>query len=142
MTVDFKTLTRWLELDEGCKLKPYYCTANKLTIGIGRNLEDNGITRAEAQFMLENDIVRVMKELDEQIPEWRELSDTRQMVIVNMAFNLGVFGLLNFKRTIAYIRAQEWDKAADEMLRSHWAEQVGDRAKRLSQAMRTDEPAV
>ena len=142
MSVDFKVLTRWLELDEGCRLKPYYCTANKLTIGIGRNLEDRGITRAEAQFMLENDIIAIMRELDDQFPEWRELSDTRQMVIANMAFNLGTFGLLNFKQTIAHIRAQEWDQASDEMLRSHWAEQVGDRAKRLSEAMRTDKPPV
>lgn len=139
MSVDFKALTRWLELDEGCRLKPYYCTANKLTIGIGRNLEDRGITKAEAHFMLENDIVQTMRELDEQFPEWKELSDIRKMVIVNMAFNLGTFGLLNFKRTIAHLRAQEWDKAAEEMLRSHWADQVGNRAKRLSEAMRTDE---
>lgn len=140
--VDFKVLTKWLELDEGCKLKPYYCTAGKLTIGVGRNLEDTGITRAEAQFMLEGDIVRLMKELDELFPEWRDLSETRQMVVLNMCFNMGTFGFLNFKRTIAYMRAEEFSKAADEMLRSQWADQVGDRAKRLSDAMREDKPPI
>jgi len=140
--VNFKVLTKWLELDEGCKLKPYYCTAGKLSIGVGRNLEDTGITRAEAQFMLEGDIVRLMKELDELFPEWRDLSETRQMVVLNMCFNMGTFGFLNFKRTIAYMRAEEFSKAADEMLRSQWADQVGDRAKRLSDAMREDKPPI
>jgi len=140
--VDFKVLTKWLELDEGCKLKPYYCTAGKLTIGVGRNLEDTGITKAEAQFMLEGDIVRLMRELDELFPEWRDLSETRQMVVLNMAFNLGTFGFLNFKRTIAYMRDERFAEAADEMLRSEWAEQVGARAKRLSDAMREDKPPV
>lgn len=140
--VDFKILTKWLELDEGCKLKPYYCPAGKLTIGIGRNLEDTGITRAEAQFMLESDIVRLMKELDELFPEWRDLTETRQMVVLNMSFNMGTFGFLNFKRTIAYMRDGEFDAAADEMLRSQWADQVGERANRLSEAMRTDKPPI
>ena len=140
--VDFKILTKWLELDEGCKLKPYYCTAGKLTIGVGRNLEDTGITKAEAQFMLEGDIVRLMKELDELFPEWRDLSETRQMVVLNMCFNMGTFGFLNFKRTIAYMRAEKFSEAADEMLRSQWADQVGDRAKRLSDAMREDKPPI
>ena len=140
--VDFKILTKWLELDEGCKLKPYYCTAGKLTIGVGRNLEDTGITKAEAQFMLEGDIVRLMKELDELFPEWRDLSETRQMVVLNMCFNMGTFGFLNFKRTIAYMRAEKFSEAADEMLRSQWADQVGDRARRLSDAMREDKPPI
>lgn len=142
MSVDFKVLTKWLELDEGCKLKPYYCTSGKLTIGIGRNLEAKGITRAEAQFMLESDIVETIKELDELLPDWRDVSEVRQMVLINMAFNLGTFGLLNFKRTIAYIREQDFDKAADEMLRSEWADQVGERAVRLSEAMRTEKVPV
>ena len=137
-SVNLETLTKWLELDEGCKLQPYHCTAGKLTIGIGRNLEDTGITQAEAHFMLEGDIARIMRELDQHFPEWRELSEVRQMVILNMCFNIGTFGFLNFKRTIAYVREQRFDDAAEEMLRSQWAEQVGDRAKRLSAAMRED----
>jgi lysozyme len=64
------------------------------------------------------------------------------MVVLNMCFNMGTFGFLNFKRTIAYMRAEEFSKAADEMLRSQWADQVGDRAKRLSDAMREDKPPI
>ena len=139
MGLDFKALTRWLEQDEGCRLRPYYCTGGKLTIGIGRNLEDNGIGKAEAQFMLENDIVRIIKELDQMLPFWRDLSANRQAAIVNMAFNLGTFGLSRFTKTIEFLKAEKYDEAGDEMLRSKWADQVGDRALRISQVIKTDE---
>lgn len=139
MGVDFKVLTRWLERDEGCRLKPYYCTAGKLTIGIGRNLEDSGISRAEAGFMLENDIVKTMRELDQLLPFWRELSPNRQMAIINMAFNLGTFGFSKFTKTIDHLKNEDFDLAGDEMLRSKWADQVGDRALTISETVKTDE---
>lgn len=139
MGLDFRALSRWLEQDEGCRLRPYYCTSGKLTIGIGRNLEDNGIGKAEAQFMLENDIVRIIKELDQMLPFWRDLSPNRQAAVVNMAFNLGTFGLSKFKKTLALLESGEFEKAGDEMLRSKWADQVGDRALRISQVIKTDE---
>jgi len=138
MNVDFKELTRWLEHHEGVRLKPYYCTSGKLTIGVGRNLEDVGISRSEAQFMLENDIIRVMKQMDESIPFWRELSQVRQLVLLDMAFNLGVFGLTKFRNTLALLEAGEYEAASEEMLNSRWAEQVGQRAINLSQALKTN----
>jgi len=139
MGLDFKALSRWLEQDEGIRLKPYYCTAGKLTIGVGRNLQDNGIGKAEAQFMLENDIVRIIKELDLMLPFWRDLSPNRQAAVVNMAFNLGTFGLSKFTKTIELLRSEKFDEAGDEMLRSRWADQVGDRALRISQVIKSDE---
>lgn len=138
--LDVKFISRWLEQDEGCKLKPYYCTAGKLTIGVGRNLESTGINKAEAKFMLENDIVRIMRELDSILPFWRELSPTRQAALINMAFNLGTFGLSRFTKTIEHLQRAEFDEAGDEMLRSKWADQVGDRALRISKSVKTDEP--
>jgi len=137
--LDIKSLARWLEQDEGCKLKPYYCTAGKLTIGVGRNLESTGINKAEAKFMLENDIVRIMRELDTILPFWRELSPTRQAALINMAFNLGTFGLSRFTKTVGYLQRAEFEEAGDEMLRSKWADQVGDRALRISAAVKNDE---
>lgn len=137
--LDLQVMSRWLELDEGCELRPYACTANKLTIGIGRNLEDVGITREEADFLLKGDMERVQAQLDERFPEWKTLSPVRKMVILNMAFNMGVNGLLQFRKTIAFIQFQLWEDAANEMLNSKWAEQVGARARRLSQAMKTDQ---
>lgn len=138
MAVDIKELSFQLERHEGLRLNPYYCTAGKLTIGVGRNLEAVGISKAEAMFMLQNDIIRVMAELDEHIPWWKELSQTRQHVLVDMAFNLGIFGLLKFQKTLKAIQEERFADAAVEMLDSRWAKQVGQRAQTLSQAMATD----
>ena len=138
MAINMKQMAKQLELHEGLRLNPYYCTAGKLTIGIGRNLESNGISKAEAFFMLENDLIRLVSELDDQIPWWRDLSETRRRVLVDMAFNLGTFGLMKFKNPLAAIQGGDYATAAQEMLDSRWAEQVGKRAKTLASAMESD----
>lgn len=129
-------LMQQLITDEALKLKPYKCTANKLTIGVGRNLDDRGITKEEAMYLLNNDIDLVCDQLDKYIPWWRDLSDVRQQVLANMAFNLGIKGLLGFKNTLAKIKAGDYAGAADNMLASLWARQVGNRAKRLAELMK------
>ena len=138
MAVDMRSLTEQLVQHEGLRQNPYYCTAGKLTIGVGRNLEAVGISKAEAMFMLENDIIRVMSELDEHLPWWRNLSQVRRHVLVDMAFNLGIFGLLKFQKTLKAIQDERWADAAIEMLDSRWAQQVGQRAKTLAKMMETD----
>jgi lysozyme len=125
-----------LTRDEGLRLKPYKCTAGKTTIGIGRNLDDVGITRAEAEALCRNDVARVEAELDARLPWWRGLGEVRQRVIANMAFNLGTDGLLKFKNTLRHVEAGEYLAAAQGMLASKWATQVGPRAVRLAQMMR------
>jgi lysozyme len=142
MAIDMRSLTEQLVRHEGLKLTPYFCTANKLTIGVGRNLEANGISKAEAMFMLENDIVKVMNELDDQLPWWKELSTVRQHVLVDMAFNMGTFGLMKFQKTLQAIKEERYADAAAEMLDSKWADQVGNRAVALSRAMESDQPPV
>jgi len=139
MAINMKQIAKQLELHEGLRLNPYYCTAGKLTIGVGRNLESNGISKAEAYFMLENDVINVMAELDDQIPWWRDLSEVRKRVLVDMAFNMGTFGLMKFKKTLESIHKGDYASAAEEMLDSKWAKQVGQRAITLSNAMRSDE---
>lgn len=121
---------------EGVELKPYRDTRGKLTIGIGRNLEDRGISLDEALYMLENDIRIVERELDEAIPWWRDLDDVRQEIVVNMAFNLGLPRFLRFKRFIKALKEGNYAQASEEMLDSEWARQVGRRAKELALAMR------
>lgn len=121
--------------DEGVKLKPYRDTVGKLTIGVGRNLDDVGISTTEAEFMLSQDIERTLKALDAALPWWHGLDATRQRVLTNMAFNMGVAGLLGFKNTLAAVKAGRYDDAAAGMLASKWAGQVGDRAKRLAYLM-------
>jgi lysozyme len=116
---------------------PYKCTGGKLTIGIGRNLDDRGITEEEADYLLSNDIDDFEDRLTREIPWMVGLDPIRQRVLIDMAFNLGVPGLLKFKRTLAAIRGKEYDRAAGMMLDSRWATQVGQRAKRLSHMMAT-----
>jgi len=124
---------------EGLKLKPYRCPAGKLTIGVGRNLEDRGITQKEAIILLENDILRCESELMADIPDiYSNLNDTRKSVLLNMCFNLGITGLLGFKNTLAFIGAGDFERAANGMLASRWAKQVGRRAIELSELMRKD----
>jgi len=136
--MDIEALKDQLILHEGLKLKPYKCTAGKITIGVGRNIEDIGITEDEARSLLDNDILRVAQELDNALPWWRDLSDVRQRVLLDMAFNIGTPTLMKFKNTLALIEAGEFENASVEMLDSRWAEQVGQRARTLSQAMATD----
>ena len=122
---------------EGLRLKPYRCTAGKLTIGIGRNLDDRGISQKEAYAMLERDILDFEQQLLDEIPDvYNKLDEVRQSVLLNMCFNLGIKGLLEFKNTLAFIDAGDWERAANGMLASKWAKQVGRRAIELSELMR------
>ncbi len=122
---------------EGLRLKPYRCTAGKLTIGIGRNLDDSGISQSEAYIMLINDIMNCEKQLQAKIPDiYNGLDEVRKSVLLNMCFNLGVSGLLGFKNTLAFVKTGDWERAANNMLVSRWAKQVGRRAIELSELMR------
>jgi len=122
---------------EGLRLKPYRCTAGRLTIGIGRNLDDCGISQSEAYIMLINDIMNCEKQLQSKIPDiYNGLDEVRKSVLLNMCFNLGINGLLGFKNTLAFVKAGDWERAANNMLVSRWAKQVGRRAIELSELMR------
>ncbi|MCB5253713.1 MAG: lysozyme [Candidatus Cloacimonetes bacterium] len=122
---------------EGLRLKPYRCTAGKLTIGISRNLDDCGISQSESYVMLINDIMNCEKQLQAKIPDiYNGLDEVRKSVLLNMCFNLGINGLLGFKNTLAFVKAGDWERAANNMLVSRWAKQVGRRAIELSELMR------
>lgn len=124
---------------EGLKLKPYRCTEGKLTIGVGRNLEDRGITEDEALYLLNKDVLDVTKSLSSQLHIFDYLDGARKGVLINMAFNIGVNGLLKFKCMIAALNRYDYDCAADEMIDSKWADQVGNRSIELANQMRTGE---
>ncbi len=137
-----------LILDEDCPLKVYRDNSTrvgfegkqgKLTIGVGRNLEDRGITRAEAMYMLQTDITEWKNALVQALPWSTQLSEIRFGVLINMAHNLGVPGLLGFKRALAAMQNQDWETAAAEMEDSTWATQVGPRAHRLAEQIRKNE---
>lgn len=130
------TLTDLLKKHEGRRLKPYVCTAGKLTIGFGRNLDDVGISIDEAEFMLDNDIKRTLAECRSNFTWFNGLSENRQAVVASMVFNMGLARFKVFARTIAHIEAGYYEDAAREMLDSKWASQVGHRAVELAQLMR------
>jgi lysozyme len=143
-------LCEMLKLHEGLRLKPYYCTAGRRTIGYGHNLEAHGnlklesITIGEAEFLLDADIKSAERLCRERLPfDFEALSDVRKAVLVDMCFNLGIGGLCGFKNTLSLIRDGQYNLAADAMLKSKWAEQVGkserQRAGRLSAMMSTNE---
>jgi lysozyme len=120
---------------EGYREKPYKCTAGKLTIGVGRNIEDNGLRADEIMLMMDNDIAECEAVLSDRIFIWGELNEVRQAVLVNMMFNLGWPRLSGFKKTIEAVERKDFTSASQEMLDSRWALQVGERANELSRLM-------
>lgn len=128
-----RKLKDMLRRHEGEKLNLYRCTAGKLTIGVGRNLEAKGISKRVSDICLEEDIVEAYSALS-RFKWFTELSPIRQDVIVDMAF-MGVARLLEFKKMISCLGAKNYEGAAREMLESKWASQVGDRAKELAEMM-------
>ena len=124
----YDALVRDLKRDEGVKLKPYKCTAGKLTIGVGRNLEDVGITDDESDMLLKNDLKRVVGELTTTLKWFYAAPFDVQLGLVNMCFNLGLPRLRGFNKMLAALERGDYTEAATEALESHWARQVGNRA--------------
>lgn len=130
-------LNQQLIKHEGMILKPYKCTSDKLTIGVGRNLEAKGISEHEALTMLNNDINETFDRLRDAWPKIILLDDVRANVLVNMAFNIGVSGLMKFSKMLNALSLRDYEQAAKEMLDSKWAKQVGNRAIELAEQMKT-----
>jgi lysozyme len=128
-------LKAWIKKCEGLKLHPYEDTTGKTTIGYGRNLEDNGITPEEAEFMFENDFDRCEDELRKF--SWYVIQPSNvQAALINMCFNIGISKLLGFKKMIMALTVQDYTTAALEALNSEWAAQVGERAKDIALMIR------
>jgi len=129
------SIKEWIKKHEGLSLNIYRDSVDKITVGVGRNLSDNGISSEEADFLLDNDIQRCIKEL---LPfSW--FLDQPQPVknaLVNMCFNLGITRLLKFKKMIAALEVDDYDRAAIEALDSRWAKQVGARASDIANVIR------
>jgi len=124
-----------IKRDEGFRGNVYQCTAGANSIGYGRNLDANPLTEEEAEYLLDNDLKKVAKEC-QQFAFYQSLSPERRAVIINMVFNLGLTRFNKFKKLKAALFIGEYKRAADEMLDSSWAVQVGDRAIRLADIMR------
>jgi lysozyme len=132
-------LAAQLTVDEGCIDHVYADSLGYLTIGVGRLIDGRKggkLSGDEIAYLLKNDIAEVEAELDKRLPWWRRMSESRQRVLANMRFNLGMDGLLGFRNTLKAMEEGRYDDAAEGMMNSKWAGQVGDRAKRLAGIMR------
>jgi lysozyme len=136
-----------LRVEEGTKLQVYDDANSRLikpgvrvighpTIGTGRCLDTNGITDAEADYLLSNDIAKVSAQLDAALPWWRDQTPARQAVLASMVFQMGLKGTLGFTQTLAAVRAGAYAAAATRMLASTWAKQTPARVGRLAAMMR------
>ena len=129
-----------LHRDEGFRKSAYQDSLGYWTVGIGRMIDarkGGGITLEEAEYLLGHDISSREQELDSRIPWWRSLNEVRQAVLLSMAFQMGVPGLMLFENTLKAVEEGRFSNAADLMLKSKWATQAPLRAHRLSEAMRT-----
>lgn len=133
--MDFDLITKELRRDEGEKLKMYLDSEGIATIGVGHNLKDKPISQRASRIILEDDLTDVLTDLDRSFPWWRNLSEVRQRVIVNMGFNLGIVRLSGFSKMLHAVNDGDFKTAAKEMLDSKWAQQVGARADRLAKMM-------
>ena len=137
---------------EGFQSTPYQCTAGKLTIGYGWNMQDNPMsacektmfqfavnrdwndnpmTRQEATEILEYQIGKTASALADRVKDWEHIPPAIRMVLVDMGYNMGVPGLLRFRNTLKAVAAGDWFEMAVEMENSAWYKQVGRRSKYL-----------
>ena len=127
-----------LKRDEGNKQFPYTDTVGKITIGVGFNLTDVGLSQDEIDYILQARVNKVAASLAPY--DWyAKLDPVRQAAIQNMTYNMGLNSLLHFPSMIHYLAVQDWANASAQALDSLWASQVGDRAKRISQQLLTGE---
>ncbi len=152
--IDMYTVCQRLVAHEGLRLQPYFCSKKKLTIGVGRCLETNpltaeeekvvgdwrhGITKCSAMYLLRNDIKRIYKSLKNELSFFANLDSERQYALIDMAFNLGVWGLLRFKKMLKAIEKGDFNTASKECLASKYATDVGIRATRIANTIATGE---
>ena len=135
--MNYTEIENILKRHEGFRSKPYRCTAGKLTIGYGTNL-DNGITEKEAETLLHLRVTEIEDYLDSVYPWFSKLCEEHQGVLINMAYNLGLDGLAKFRNMLLAWEKNDFIQVAIEMKNSKWARQVGSRANELIKIVQTN----
>ena len=133
-------LIAMLKRHEGVESHAYHCSENKVTIAVGRNVDKAGglgLSDDEVDYLLQNDINRVSGELNSEYEWFAGLDDVRQDAMIDISFNLGQTRLRAFKNALAAMAKGDWRAAADEFMDSRWSGQVGNRAKELTEMIRT-----
>lgn len=127
-----------LKMDEGCRLAAYQDTRGIWTIGYGSTCDvrpGDEWTQVQADTQLMVDVQSAEARLSADLPWFAALDPVRQDVLVNIAFNVGVHGLLGWPTTLSYFRAGAWESAAHALeTEGAWDRQVGARAERLAAA--------
>ena len=124
--------------DEGNLPHPYRDTVGKLTIGVGHNLDAKGLSWRARMVILGDDVEDAERDLMNMLPWTQQLSAARRGVLINMTFNMGIGGLMEFKKMLTAMREARWEEARKEMLDSTYAKQVGERAVRLGKQLVTN----
>src|SRR3990167_10337876 len=122
---------RLTELNEGRALKPYTDTVGKLTVGVGHNLTDRGVSSAVIDLMLLEDYTEARNSLLTRLPWVSTFDDVRKAVLTDLVFNLGITKFLRFRNTIAALKAKDWTSAGKHLRQSLWYQQVGQRGPRI-----------
>lgn len=123
-----------LKRHEGLELKAYCDMVGKITIGYGRNLTDRGINQAEAEALLTNDVVAITQSLGRE--QWFiDLDQVRQAVLIDVAFNVGLTGLMAFHRMLDCVRDGDYISAAAELRNSKAARMLPGRYGELADMM-------
>tara|TARA_R100001244_G_scaffold38310_1_gene34722 strand:+ start:167 stop:589 length:423 start_codon:yes stop_codon:yes gene_type:complete len=133
-------LIEMLKVHEGVETYAYKCSENKITIGVGRNVDKAGglgLSDDEVDYLLQNDIDRVISELKSEYDWFSDLDDIRQDAMIDISFNLGQTRLRSFKKALSAMSEGDWDNAADQFMDSRWSDQVGIRAKNLTNMIRS-----
>mgnify|MGYP003660750133 FL=1 len=132
-------LREMLRRHEGVRNFVYLCSEGYETIGVGRNIADSGLglSEDEVDYLLDNDIKRVKTELSDEYFWFGALNEARQEAMIDLSFNLGQTRLRGFKKALDAMSTEDFDRAADEFMDSKWASQVGNRAVRVTEMIRT-----
>ena len=130
-----------LKRHEGVRSKVYMCSAGYETIGVGRNIAESGLGLSddEIEYLLANDIRRVREELDDTYFWFAALNEARKDAMIDISFNLGQTRLRGFVKALEAMSREQFDVAADEFMDSRWASQVGTRAIRVTEMIRSGE---
>jgi len=132
-------LLEMLKRHEGVRSHVYLCSAGYETIGVGRNISQSGmgLSDDEVDYLLENDIIRVVKELSSEYPWFKDLDDVRKDAMIDISFNLGATRFRGFKRALAAMEVADYTTAAKEFLDSKWSRDVKGRATELCYMIET-----
>lgn len=128
-----------LQSDEGFRSCAYQDSEGYWTIGYGICIDiriGGGITQQEALYLLQNRVIALLPQLSGKIPNWDQLNDVRQNVLINMAFQMGLPKLMKFVEMLTALQAGDYVEAANQMLNSEWATEAPARAQKLSNQMR------